>query len=120
MKFLLDMGISPKTAEYLRTLGYNAVHLRDEQLDRLPDPLIVAKAFDEGRIILTHDLGFGDLLAASRAKLPSVVIFRLKNMRPEHVNKHLEAVLKQYNAILRKGSIISVNEKQLRAHLLPI
>lgn len=120
MRFLLDMGISPKTTEHLRSLGYDAVHLRDEQLDRLPDPLIVEKALDEGRIILTHDLGFGDLLAASRARLPSVVIFRLKNMRPEHVHKYLDEVLKQYDAILQEGAIISVTEKQLRAHRLPI
>ncbi len=120
MKFLADMGISPKTVDFLRSLGYDAVHLREQQLDRLPDPLIVKKALAEGRIVLTHDLGFGDLLAASRAQLPSVIIFRLKNMRPERVNKHLDEILKRYHTALQEGIIVSVNEKQIRAHRLPM
>lgn len=33
MKFLADMGISPKTVSSLSDLGYDAVHLRDEGLD---------------------------------------------------------------------------------------
>ena len=44
MKFLADMGISPKTVAFLRTLGHDAVHLADQGLQRLPDPDIVEKA----------------------------------------------------------------------------
>ena len=40
MRFLADMGISPKTVGYLQSLGYDAVHLHDEDLDRLPDSAI--------------------------------------------------------------------------------
>lgn len=32
MKFLADMGISPRTVEWLRQQGYDAVHLLDEGL----------------------------------------------------------------------------------------
>lgn len=56
MKFLLDMGISSSTAVFLRARGYDAVHLRDEGLQRMSDEKIVEKAFAEGRVILTHDL----------------------------------------------------------------
>jgi len=83
MKFLGDMGISPMTVRYLETLGYDAVHLLDEGLNRLPDSEILEKGQVESRIVLAHDLGFGDLLAASGDRLPSVVIFRLQNMKPE-------------------------------------
>jgi hypothetical protein len=44
MKFLLDMGISPKTAGFLQELGYKAVHLQEEGLDRLSDSQIQEKA----------------------------------------------------------------------------
>lgn len=43
MKFLADMGISPKTRLFLKELGYDAVHLLDEQLHKLPDPAILEK-----------------------------------------------------------------------------
>jgi predicted nuclease of predicted toxin-antitoxin system len=36
MRFLADMGISQRVVEWLRTKGHDAVHLRDEGLQRLP------------------------------------------------------------------------------------
>ncbi|MCC6607910.1 MAG: DUF5615 family PIN-like protein [Anaerolineae bacterium] len=56
MKFLADMGISPVTVQFLRDQGFDAVHLSDSRLHRLPDPEIITKARNENRIILTHDL----------------------------------------------------------------
>ncbi|MCB0113149.1 MAG: DUF5615 family PIN-like protein [Caldilineaceae bacterium] len=55
MKFLLDMGLAQSTVYFLRSQGYDAVHLREQGLQRLPDESIVAKAIDEERVILTHD-----------------------------------------------------------------
>jgi predicted nuclease of predicted toxin-antitoxin system len=75
MRFLADMGISPNTVAMLRGLGYDALHLHEQGLDRLQDPLILQKARDEGRILLTHDLDFGELIAASGARLPTIVVF---------------------------------------------
>ncbi len=59
MKFLADMGISPKTVTLLLGLGRDAVHLSEQGLERLPDPDIAEKARQEGRIVLVHDLGLG-------------------------------------------------------------
>jgi len=64
VKFLADMGISPKTVTFLHALGHDAVHLTEQGLERLSDPDIVVKARQEDRILLVHDLGFGELLAA--------------------------------------------------------
>ena len=89
MKFLADMGISLKTVAFLHALRHDAVHLADQGLERIPDCDIVAKARQEGRILLVHDLGFGELVAASGATLPSVVTFRLRNMHPDRVNRAL-------------------------------
>jgi len=83
MKFLADRGISPRVVTALRKQGHDAVHLQEQNLGRLLDGAILAKARAEGRILLTHDLDFGELLAASGGILPSVIIFRLKDMRAE-------------------------------------
>jgi predicted nuclease of predicted toxin-antitoxin system len=120
MKFLADMGISPKTVAFLNDLGHEALHLHDEGLDRLPDPAILDKARYEGRVLLTHDLDFGELVAASGARLPSVIIFRLRSMRPEQVNHYLGEILTQHDNALEQGVVMSVNERQVRIRLLPI
>ena len=78
MKFLVDMGISPMTVDYLQKLGHDAVHVHAEGLDRLPDSDVLKKAREEGRVLLTHDLDFGLLIAASEASTPSIIIFRLR------------------------------------------
>ncbi len=120
MKFLADMGISPASVANLRTQGFDAVHLHEQGLDRMDDRDILEKARVEGRVVLTHDLDFGDLLALSGDELPSVVIFRLKDMRSPNVNRYLAAILKQYSDLLEQGAIFSVNERRTRVRRLPI
>lgn len=67
MRFLADMGVSPQTVAFLEGLGHNAVHLHAQGLDRMEDSAILDKAREESRILLTHDLDFGELIAASGA-----------------------------------------------------
>jgi len=120
MRFLADMGISPQSVVFLQGLGHDAVHLHTGGLDRLGDSSVLDKAREEGRILLTHDLDFGELVAASGARLPSIVVFRLRNMRPDRVNRHLERIASQYSELLEQGAIISVTEGQIRARILPV
>ena len=120
MKFLANMGISPDTVSFLRDLGYEAVHLHEEGLDRLPDPDILRKARREGCVVLTSDLDFGELLAHSGEALPSVVIFRLSSMRPESVNQHLAEVIERFSTDLERGVIASVTDRRIRVRQLPI
>ena len=108
MKFLADMGVSPLTVQALRQQGYDAVHLTDERLERMPDSEIMAKASREERIVLTFDLDFGDLLAASAEVLPSVIIFRLKMPKPALATERLLAALSEYKAVLMSGAISEV------------
>jgi predicted nuclease of predicted toxin-antitoxin system len=114
MRFLADMGISPKVVDFLQHLGYKSAHLHKEGLHRLNDSQILEKARKEGYIVLTHDLDFGELLAASGADLPSVLIFRLRNMRPENVSRYLFKIISEYSKNLESGAIITVTEGRIR------
>jgi predicted nuclease of predicted toxin-antitoxin system len=105
---------------WLKSRGHDAKHLRDEGLQRLPDEEIFTKAKREDRIILTFDLGFGDIAAAAGSLLPSIIIFRLQDQRPLNVNRRLEIVLRDAAADLNKGAIISVEETRYRIRHLPI
>ncbi len=120
MKFLADMGISPRSVDFLRHSGVEAVHVHELGLDRLPDARIVEKARSEGYVVLTHDLDFGELLALTGADLPSVVIFRLQSMRPSNVNRYLQILMTEHGAALNEGAILSVNDRHIRVRRLPI
>ncbi|MBD2597779.1 hypothetical protein BCD64_13635 [Nostoc sp. MBR 210] len=120
MKFLADMGISLRTISWLRSGGYDVVHLRDEGLQRLPDNEILIKARTERRILLTVDLDFAQLLAVSGDNLPSVILFRLGNENYDVINERLTQVLRECQEDLEAGSIISVSNETFRVRRLPI
>ena len=120
MKFLADMGISLRTVDWLRDRGYDIFHLRDRGLQKLPDDEILDLARDEGRIILTVDLDFAQLLAVSRKALPSVILFRLGNENYDEINQRLTEVLNSCQEDLETGAIVSVNNETFRVRRLPI
>ena len=53
----------------LRQQSHAALHLQEQDLGDMPDPEILAKARAEGRILLTHDLVFGEIRARSPSSL---------------------------------------------------
>ncbi|BBM70096.1 hypothetical protein RmaAA213_19420 [Rhodothermus marinus] len=114
------MGISPHTVRFLREQGYDAVHLRELKGQLLTDASILELARTERRILLTHDLDFGELMAASGARLPTVIVFRLRNMRPENVNRYLMGIIDRFGDQLRAGAMVSVTEAQVRIRSLPL
>ncbi|MEO1389992.1 MAG: DUF5615 family PIN-like protein [Cyanobacteria bacterium J06634_6] len=120
MKFLADMGISPRTVEWLNIQGHNAKRLNEEGLEKLPDSSVMAKALAENRILLTMDLGFGALLAMSQQQFPSVIIFRLSNETSKIVNDRLFQVLESFKDDLESGVIISVGDDTIRVRQLPL
>jgi len=119
MRFLLDMGLARSTAQYLRDCGHDAVHLRAQGLQRLPDAEIVAKAVAEHRVMRTHDLDFGRIVALSRARVPSVVTFRLGDMRAGEVNRQLDELIARFATDLERGALVSVTDQGIRVRHLP-
>ncbi len=120
MRFLADAGISPRTVEFLRQRGHDAVHVRELAMQRASDPQVVEKARSDARILLTFDLDFGAILALGVVDRPSTVIFRLADERADSVNRRLEAVLSEQAAALASGALILVEDTRYRIRLLPI
>jgi predicted nuclease of predicted toxin-antitoxin system len=120
MRFLADMGVSMRLAEWLRTQGHDVVHLRDEGLQRLPNGEIFEKGIREGRIVITFDLDFGEIVAGAGSRAVSVILFRLHDTRTSHVQDRLARVLSDSAKALEDGAIIVVEESRHRVRKLPI
>ena len=120
MTFLADAGISPKTVALLNAAGHDAVHVRQIGLQRASDADIVRRARQEGRVVLTFDLDFGQILALGVAGSPSVVIFQLSDETSTSVNWRLEAVITERRAELEQGALILVEDGRYRMRPLPI
>ncbi|MBI5406874.1 MAG: DUF5615 family PIN-like protein [Nitrospirae bacterium] len=120
MRFLADMGISMRIVEWLRSINHDVVHLREQNLQTLPDNEIFDKAITEDRIILTFDLDFGEIIALSKGRQISVILFRLRNTTTSFVLKRLEKVITESAELLKMGHIIIVEEARYRIRKLPI
>lgn len=120
MDVLADMGVSQRTVQWLAASGHNVAHVRDQGMQTARDSEIIGEARREGRVVITFDLDFGDIMAASGDNLPSVIILRLENETPAHVNARLAQVLEQVAVPLQNGAIVIVEDARHRVRLLPI
>ncbi|PZP59569.1 MAG: hypothetical protein DI596_06530 [Azospira oryzae] len=120
LQFLVDACVDVRLARWLREQGFDARHLRDEDLQRLPDEEIFAKAIAEGRVVVTHDLDFGEIGALTRGRKASVIVFRLHNPRLPQLIERLSSVLSDSTEALRQGAVVIVEDARHRIRPLPI
>ncbi|HLA79167.1 MAG TPA: DUF5615 family PIN-like protein [Vicinamibacteria bacterium] len=120
MRFLADMGVSMRVVDWLRQRGHDIVHLRDQGLQRLPDGDIFEKAGVEGRVVLTFDLDFGEIVALSEGARTSVILFRLRDARSSQVIARLDRVLEDSSHAILGGAVVIVEDGRHRVRSLPV
>lgn len=114
------MNLSPAWVEALATDGWQAVHWSTVGASSASDREIMAWAKREGHIVLTHDLDFGAILAATNADAPSVVQLRIQDLAPSHSIRLVVKVLNAHGLELRQGALISIDEDKARVRILPL
>lgn len=121
MKFLVDNALSPLVAEYLRSRGHDAVHVRDLGLANADDTEIFDRATVEKRAIISADTDFGFILAQRKTNQPSVILFRgATSRKPENQSKILEDNLANLSTEINTGSVIVFDGTRVRIRALPI
>jgi len=120
MKFLVDMPASPQLARWLSEKGYDAVHASDVGLFKTKDKEILNEARRQGRVIITADLDFPQLLALSRAKDPGIILFRGGNYNEQEMLDLLKRVLNSVKDEKFFNSIVVVDRVRIRRCPLPI
>ncbi len=121
MRFLLDEGLSPRVLDLLRVAGHDVVHVRDTGLMSATDPVVLAAALEQNRVLLTLDTDFGALVALSGAVQPSIVLFRGEvTRRPEGQAALLLANLDQITTDLADGAVVVIGDDRIRVRRLPV
>lgn len=120
MRLLIDECLSTRLRDMLANAGHDAVHLGDLDLLGAPDERVMTAAVEDDRVLVSADTDFGELLATSSASLPSVVLLRRSDRRPESQADVLIANLPAVEADLAAGAIIVILSDRLRIRRLPI
>lgn len=80
----------------------------------------MAWAKANGYIVLTHDLDFSAILAATKGTGPSVVQIRSEDVNPDVIGSKFAAALHQMKSELEAGALLSIDIKTKRLRLLPL
>lgn len=121
MKFLLDENQSPRIAEHLVAEGHDTVHVRDLDMRTSPDEDVLAAALDAGRVLISADTDFGELLAASNADGPSVLLLRRQQQRRAHqITALILANLDDIAEDLLSGAVVVLDDERIRIRSLPL
>jgi predicted nuclease of predicted toxin-antitoxin system len=121
VRFLVDQNLSPLLADELRRAGHDVVHTRDIDLRTAGDEVILQRALDDDRVLISADTDFGFLLADSGAGRPSVVLLRLRTPRPaSRLAALLLANLDGVTPDLDTGAIVVLEDERIRIRRLPL
>ena len=120
MKILVDMNLSPQLCGVLAQNGFPSVHWSDVGDPTASDHTIMEWAAQNDCVVLTHDLDFGALLAASQASGPSVVQLRTEDVMPRALALLLVKTLTAFETEIESGALIVVNEARARVRILPL
>ena len=120
MRILLDMNLSPRWCEILVDAGHECAHWSAVGSYSAPDEEVLKWARDHDHVLMTHDLDFGAILAATQWQAPSVVQFRIQDIMPANAAGLVLAILGQYENALTRGALITVDAARERVRILPL
>ncbi|OAG26925.1 DUF5615 family PIN-like protein [Thermodesulfatator autotrophicus] len=120
MKILVDVNLSPSLVLLLREKNYEAFHWSEIGSLSAKDEEILSWAKENKFIILTNDLDFGAILAATKADFPSVIQVRTLDVRPHVLLPKILYLLENYQEYLIQGALIVLDERKTRIRILPL
>jgi len=119
MKLVLDMNLSPRWIQTLEEQGWETVHWTSVGDPRASDRAIMQWAQDHDRVVVTHDLDFGALLAATSAQKPSVIQVRTRDVMPKVIAPILIDALRRFENELEEGALVVIDPAKARVRILP-
>jgi predicted nuclease of predicted toxin-antitoxin system len=120
VKIVIDMNLGTDWIDYLVSAGHGAVHWSSVGSKDDDDAEIMRWALTNGHAVLTADLDFGILLAASKAPWPSVIQVRAANTLPSHAGAFVVEALRQAMCEIEAGALITIHGDRFRIRSLPI
>ena len=115
LKFVIDEDMPRSTAKVLRAKGYEALDVRDLGLRGKSDDEVFKFTQKEKAVILTGDLGFGNLLYFPVGSHSGIVIAHFPNeISSSELNNQIIKAFETLNEIDFKGNLIILEPGKIR------
>jgi len=120
VKLVVDMNLSPSWVERLAGHGFEAVHWSTIGTATAPDAEILTWANEHGFVVITNDLDFSAILAASAGATPSVVQIRTQDLLSDEAVSIVAKAVQAYREDIERGALLSIDEGGTRVRMLPL
>jgi predicted nuclease of predicted toxin-antitoxin system len=120
VKLLVDMNLSPGWTARLARHGLEAVHWSAVGAATAPDEQILGWAREHGFVLITNDLDFSTILAATSGRSPSVVQVRMQDLLSDAAVSAVVTALDRFRTEIDEGALLSVDETGTRVRMLPL
>ena len=107
MRLLLDQDVYEVTARFLISLGIDVVRVSDIGMATATDEENLNKAIELGRIFVTRDRDYGNLVFIKEIK-SGVLYLRVLPSTVEDVHTELERILKTYSEEQLRSAFVAV------------
>jgi predicted nuclease of predicted toxin-antitoxin system len=115
VRFLLDQHIDARILFYLSERGHDVTRVARHYPAGLPDRDILATAYREQRILVTHDRDFGELVFVHLLPHAGVILLRLGPLVPlATTTSRLDHVLSQHAHELDQFVVVTHNLVRVR------
>ena len=120
MKLVVDVNLSPAWVGRLAARGLDSVHWSDIGAVTAEDQEVLGWTKRQSRVLLTNDLDFSAILAATGDDSPSVVQLRVQDLMSEAAVNSVVAAVTEHSNEIERGALLSVDESRARVRLLPL
>lgn len=108
MKFLVDECVHPSITRWLQQQGYDVVSVKSVAAG-IDDAAVLKKAYEENRILITHDKGFGERIFKQQAVHNGIILLRVMQMNSEDKISILKKILDEHKDELLCSFIVATD-----------
>lgn len=114
MKIKLDENVTVAALDLFASFDHQAHSVHDEAMTGAPDLELLDVCRREDRLLVTFDLGFGDLRAHPPGTHRGVVLLRLPDQQPDAVLAVLRRLLKSHDLDQLTRCLVVVTNERVR------
>lgn len=110
MKFLIDESVEYRVVLHLKEKDFDTVSVTSD-FPSLKDRRVLSKAKREGRILITNDKDFGELIFRQKLPHKGVILLRLPDETAQAKIEKLDYLLESYKDKLKDNFVVVTKEK---------
>lgn len=110
MKFLVDESVEYRVALDLKEKGFDIISVASD-FPSLKDKRVLSKANKEGRILMTNDKDFGELIFRQKLPHKGVILLRLPDETSQAKIEKLNFLLKNYESKLENNFVVVTKDR---------